>query len=186
MQVPPLRSMTMEKYRKVIAFFKELGFQFDISRFDDRLIAQKLVCLLDLRGIDFGYSCSLYVRGPYSPDLTQDLYAFTREFETLETGSRLECRRERGGRGARQDLRSQTRPSRSRRNVRLLCPAPGKRSARSRQAGKTAQAVLFRGADCAWGIEGKAIPLYPDRKGSRSLKRGDRDLAAGIAHFPGA
>ncbi|MFZ1127666.1 MAG: hypothetical protein WAN78_05480 [Methanoregula sp.] len=89
MQVPPLRSMTMEKYRKVIAFFKELGFQFDISRFDDRLIAQKLVCLLDLRGIDLGYSCSLYVRGPYSPDLTQDLYAFTREFETLETGSRL-------------------------------------------------------------------------------------------------
>ena len=65
MQVPPLRSMTMEKYRKVIAFFKELGFQFDISRFDNRLIAQKLVCLLDLRGIDFGYSCSLYVHGPY-------------------------------------------------------------------------------------------------------------------------
>jgi len=81
--------MTMEKYKKVIAFFKELGFRFDVSKFDDRLIAQKLVCLLDIRGIDLGYSCSLYVRGPYSPDLTLDLYAFTREFETLETGSRL-------------------------------------------------------------------------------------------------
>jgi len=87
--VPPLRSMNMEKRKKVIAFFKELGFAFDIARFDDRLIAQKLVCLLELKGIDLGYSCSLYVRGPYSPDLTQDLYAFTREFENLETGSRL-------------------------------------------------------------------------------------------------
>jgi hypothetical protein len=79
----------MKKRKKVIAFFKELGFAFDISRFDDRLIAQKLVCLLEFRGIDLGYSCSLYVRGPYSPDLTQDLYAFTREFENLETGARL-------------------------------------------------------------------------------------------------
>jgi len=81
--------MTMEKRKKVIAFFRELGFEFNISRFDDRLIAQKLVCLLELRGIDLGYSCSMYVRGPYSPDLTQDLFAFTREFENLETGSRL-------------------------------------------------------------------------------------------------
>ncbi|MFA4826135.1 MAG: hypothetical protein WC593_13360 [Methanoregula sp.] len=79
----------MEKRKKAIAFFKELGFEFDIARFDDRLIAQKLVCLLELRGIDLGYSCSLYVRGPYSPDLTQDLYAHTHEFENLETGTRL-------------------------------------------------------------------------------------------------
>ncbi len=48
-QVPPLRCMNMEKREKVIAFFKELGFEFNISRFDDRLIAQKLVCLLELR-----------------------------------------------------------------------------------------------------------------------------------------
>ncbi len=87
--VPPLRSIMMEKYKKVIAFFKELGFAFDISRFDDRLIAQKLVCLLELKGIDLGYSCSLYVRGPYSPDLTDDLYAFPAEFAALDTGSRL-------------------------------------------------------------------------------------------------
>lgn len=87
--VPPLWSMTMEKYQKVIALFKELGFRFDIAEFDDRLIAQKLVCLLELKGIDLGYSCSLYVRGPYSPDLTQDLYAFPREFAALDTGSQL-------------------------------------------------------------------------------------------------
>jgi len=79
----------MEKRKKVIAFFRELGFHFTIGAFDDRLIAQKIVCLLELRGIDLGYPCSVYVRGPYSPDLTLDLYAFTREFETLETSSRL-------------------------------------------------------------------------------------------------
>jgi uncharacterized protein YwgA len=87
--VPLLRRMNMEKHKKVIAIFKELGFEFVISRFDDRLIAQKLVCLLELKGIDLGYSCSLYVRGPYSPELTQDLYAFTGDFENLKTGSRL-------------------------------------------------------------------------------------------------
>jgi uncharacterized protein YwgA len=79
----------MEKHKKLIAFFKELGFHFTISEFDDRLIAQKLACLLELKGIDLGYSCSLYVRGPYSPDLTMDLYAHTREFENLQTGTRL-------------------------------------------------------------------------------------------------
>jgi hypothetical protein len=88
-QVPPLRSMTMEKHEKVIALLRELGFRFDIAAFDDRLVAQKIVCLLELRGIDLGYSCSLYVRGPYSPDLTQDLFAFAREFETQKTSSRL-------------------------------------------------------------------------------------------------
>jgi uncharacterized protein YwgA len=88
-QVPPLRRMNMEKRKKVIAFFKELGFEFNISRFDDRLIAQKLVCLLDLRGINLGYPRSIYVRGPYSPELTDDLFGFTSDFENLETGSRL-------------------------------------------------------------------------------------------------
>lgn len=88
-QVPPLWSRIMEHRKKVIAFFKELGFEFDISRFDDRLVAQKLVCLLDLKGINLGYSCSIYVRGPYSPDLTQDLFEFTNEFENLKTDVRL-------------------------------------------------------------------------------------------------
>ena len=81
--------MSMENRKKVIAFFKELGFEFDISRFDDRLVAQKIVCLLDLKGIDLGYTCSMYVRGPYSPDLTQDLFEFTNEFENLKTDVRL-------------------------------------------------------------------------------------------------
>jgi len=88
-QVPPLRRMSMENWKKLIAFFKELGFEFDISRFDDRLVAQKIVCLLDLKGIDLGYTCSIYVRGPYSPDLTQDLFEFKNEFGNLKTDVRL-------------------------------------------------------------------------------------------------
>lgn len=79
----------MAKRKKVIAFFKELGFQLDINRFDDRLVAQKLVCLLELKGIDLGYPCSMYVRGPYSPDLTRDLYEFHHEFEQFTTESHL-------------------------------------------------------------------------------------------------
>ena len=78
----------MKKHKKVIAFFKELGFAFTISRFDDRSIAQKLVCLLELRGINLGYPCSIYVRGPYSPNLTEDLFSFKNEFENLETSAR--------------------------------------------------------------------------------------------------
>jgi len=88
-QVPQLRRMTMENRKKLIAFFKELGFAFDIARFDDRLIAQKIVCLLELKGIDLGYTCSIYVRGPYSPFLTQDLFEFKNEFENLKTDSWL-------------------------------------------------------------------------------------------------
>ena len=79
----------MEKRKKIIAIFKEMDFQPDISRFDDRLIAQKIVCLLELKGLKLGYPYSLYVRGPYSPDLTMDLYKFTDEFQELKTESRL-------------------------------------------------------------------------------------------------
>ncbi len=82
----------MDRRKKVIAFFRELGFHPDITRFDDRLVAQKLVCLLELKGVDLGYPCSIYVRGPYSPDLTKDLYEFSDEFEHYTTETRLNDR----------------------------------------------------------------------------------------------
>lgn len=89
LQVSQVRGLIMKNRKKVIAFFRELGFHFTISQFDDRLVAQKLVCLLELKGVDLGYPCGLYVRGPYSPDLTRDLFAFTREFVDLDTTSKL-------------------------------------------------------------------------------------------------
>jgi len=84
--------MSMQKREKVIAFFKELGFRPDVNRFEDRLVAQKLVCLLELKGIDLGYPCSMYVRGPYSPELTRDLYGFHDKFERFETEASLDAR----------------------------------------------------------------------------------------------
>jgi len=79
----------MERRKKIIALFKEMDFQLNISQFDDRLIAQKIVCLLELKGLKLGYPHGIYVRGPYSPDLTTDLYAFADEFEEFKTETRL-------------------------------------------------------------------------------------------------
>lgn len=42
--------------------------------FDDRLICQKKVYLLQSLGTDLGYSYNWYVRGPYSPALTNYVY----------------------------------------------------------------------------------------------------------------
>ena len=70
---------------KVIACFKELGFKIDLESFTDRLIAQKVVCLLELKGVNTQYPCSIYVRGPYSPPLTKDLFDHTDEFVSFIT-----------------------------------------------------------------------------------------------------
>jgi uncharacterized protein YwgA len=85
----------MERREKIIALFREIGFRPDITRFDDRLVAQKVVCLLEMKGLELGYPYSMYVRGPYSPDLTTDLYAFRDDFHESRTGSVLNAR-ERG------------------------------------------------------------------------------------------
>lgn len=76
---------TMGNREKVIACFQELGFKLNIAEFRDRLIAQKLVCLLELKGVNTGYPCSIYVRGPYSPDLTKDLFDHMDEFVSFQT-----------------------------------------------------------------------------------------------------
>ena len=43
--------------------------------FDDRLICQKKIYLLQSLGTNLGYTYNWYVRGPYSPTLTTYLYA---------------------------------------------------------------------------------------------------------------
>lgn len=42
--------------------------------FDDRLVCQKKIYLLQSLGTDLGYSYNWYVRGPYSPSLTNYVY----------------------------------------------------------------------------------------------------------------
>ena len=79
--------MNMKKHKKVIAFFKELGFAFTISRFNDRLIAQKLVCLLECGASISDIPAAFTYRGPYSPHLAEDLFTFKNEFENLETSA---------------------------------------------------------------------------------------------------
>jgi hypothetical protein len=44
--------------------------------FNDRLICQKKIYLLQGLGTDLGYSYNWYVRGPYSPALTKYLYSY--------------------------------------------------------------------------------------------------------------
>lgn len=76
----------MKDLSRVLAYLKEMNFEPNMEKFEDRLIIQKTVCLLKLLGFDLGYSFSLYVRGPYSPDLTKDLYEHTDEVDHLKTG----------------------------------------------------------------------------------------------------
>lgn len=51
-----------------------LGESSDISTVNDRLRVQKAVYLAQVMGINLGYHYSWYVKGPYSPGLTQDYY----------------------------------------------------------------------------------------------------------------
>lgn len=46
-----------------------------IGSVKDRMRLQKAVYLSQIAGVPLGYSYSWYVKGPYSPDLTQDYYA---------------------------------------------------------------------------------------------------------------
>lgn len=52
--------------------FQALGVSKDA--FDDRLLTQKKVFLLQELGVNLGYAYNWYVRGPYSPDLTAYVY----------------------------------------------------------------------------------------------------------------
>ena len=51
----------------------------NIATVDDRMSLQKVIYLGQIFGADLGYRYSWYVRGPYSPSLTQDYYALSGE-----------------------------------------------------------------------------------------------------------
>ena len=61
----------------------------DTDQFEHRLIAQKLIYLLKLKGVEFVYPFRLYVRGPYSPPLAREYYQHADEFSRYETESML-------------------------------------------------------------------------------------------------
>jgi len=64
-------------FPKVLAAFKILNFFPNIESFEDRIIIQKTIFLLQLKELDFGYTdYDLFLRGPYSPNLTDDMFAW--------------------------------------------------------------------------------------------------------------
>jgi uncharacterized protein YwgA len=71
-----MAGISMTNPKKLAACFREAGFEWDITHFDQRLIAQKLVYLLEELGVRLGYkgTFSFYLRGTYSPTLTKDLF----------------------------------------------------------------------------------------------------------------
>lgn len=51
------------------------GVGLSVASFDERLILQKSVYLIQSAGIRLGYRFRWYLRGPYSPDMTADAFA---------------------------------------------------------------------------------------------------------------
>ena len=74
---------------KIVACFKALGFKPDVDNFEHRLIIQKAVYLLQLKGVKTGAEYHLYVRGPYSRELTDQVYSNKKKVEQLETSASL-------------------------------------------------------------------------------------------------
>lgn len=64
-----------EELGEFIDFLKEeLGWSFDVKKFDDRVLLQKYVFLSRFFGYDLGYYYNMYLYGPYSSDLANDYY----------------------------------------------------------------------------------------------------------------
>ena len=79
----------MGDWKKAVAVFEEMAFPVDCNKFEEKLVAQKTICLLQLKGMNFDYPFGMYVRGSYSPALTQDYYDHREEFENLTAGVSL-------------------------------------------------------------------------------------------------
>lgn len=56
-----------------------LGLDFRIGSFQERLILQKVVYLVQAGGVNLGYYYHWYLHGPYCPSLTRDAYAIDSE-----------------------------------------------------------------------------------------------------------
>jgi uncharacterized protein YwgA len=66
-----------------VALLKKIG-KHKIDSFNDRLYCQKTVYLANRLGISPKYKFGLYLHGPYSKDLTSDLYILKDYFDKIE------------------------------------------------------------------------------------------------------
>ena len=65
-----------------IGHFEPLHFEAD---FNERLILQKTIYLMQSFNLFIGYHFNWYIRGPYSPVLTKDAFKLIHEYEELPT-----------------------------------------------------------------------------------------------------
>jgi len=79
----------VNKVHKIISCLKTLEFKPHIKKFEDRLILQKVIYLLKLNGVDTGFDYGFYIRGPYSPELTREMYCQQNAFENLDSKLKL-------------------------------------------------------------------------------------------------
>ena len=63
---------------------KRIGNYGEMETFDDRLILQKTVYLLQAFGVYLGYRFSWYLYGPYSPELASDGYDLIPNYDEIE------------------------------------------------------------------------------------------------------
>ncbi|HQJ88389.1 MAG TPA: hypothetical protein PLY91_07605 [Methanoregulaceae archaeon] len=66
---------------KVIESFHQLGFAPRVEAFEDRILIQKCVLLLQLGGLGTTYPYRLHIRGPYCVELNREAFAHRAEFE---------------------------------------------------------------------------------------------------------
>ncbi len=59
--------------------FDAIGLRVKMGSFNDRLIVQKATYLCQAAGVQLGYMFRWYLRGPYSPGLTKDVFVFADE-----------------------------------------------------------------------------------------------------------
>ncbi len=62
------------KQVSALLVLKELGIGHRMGTFTDRLKVQKSVYLAQAAGVDIGHHFNWYLRGPYAPGLTQDVF----------------------------------------------------------------------------------------------------------------
>ena len=79
----------MGNLEKVITCLRELGIRPKLNDFQSKLIVQKSVYLLTAMGIKTDYHFNFYVRGTYSPELTNDMYRNKDAIQALSGGAHL-------------------------------------------------------------------------------------------------
>ena len=79
----------MADLNKAIGCLNALGLKPKLDSFKDKLVIQKVIYLIQKKGLDLGFSYGIYIRGPYSQGLTKELYANRRKVEELDSNSVL-------------------------------------------------------------------------------------------------